>query len=349
MMRHDAAVFIGRLQPLHNGHLVLLQKALALAARVIVVLGSAHQARTPKNPFTWQERADMVRAALGDPLAARVDFAPLRDFHDEARWVHAVRREVARRVGGATASIALVGHFKDATSSYLGQFAGWELVSVDRVPDSPDGAALRDIWFGSGPDGTQAALEQLATQAPPATLDFLRSFTRSPAWLELAREWSDLKRYREAWRTAPYPPVFVTVDAVVQCANQVLLIRRGQSPGRGLLALPGGFLEIRETVYQSAVRELREETGLSLPETTLRACLEAVAVFDHPDRSQRGRTLTHVHHFDLGWGEPPSVVAADDAQAADWVPIDRIAALEDQFHDDHFQVLDHFFNISPDH
>ena len=64
--------------------------------------------------------------------------------------------------------------------------------------------------------------------------------------------------------------------------------------------MPGGFIEQRETVWQSCLRELAEETHCDVPEATLRAALQSVAVFDHPDRSQRGRTITHAHYFDLG-------------------------------------------------
>ena len=48
----DLAVLVGRFQPFHAAHLALLHRALAIAPRVVVVVGSAFQARTPKNPFT---------------------------------------------------------------------------------------------------------------------------------------------------------------------------------------------------------------------------------------------------------------------------------------------------------
>ena len=74
-------------------------------------------------------------------------------------------------------------------------------------------------------------------------LDFLRSWVQLPFLEKLREEWAELVEEQAKWATAPYPPVFVTVDAVVRIAQQVLLIRRGHSPGKGLLALPGGFIE----------------------------------------------------------------------------------------------------------
>ncbi|MEY4564348.1 MAG: hypothetical protein RLZZ618_3625 [Pseudomonadota bacterium] len=341
---HDLAVYVGRFQPFHSGHLGLLTQALGLASRCVVVIGSAHQARTPKNPFSWRERAEMIRVALPEADRDRVDFVPVRDYYNEDRWVRAVRAAVAER-GGSASRVALVGHFKDATSSYLRSFPGWAVVSVGRVGDA-DGTAVRDALFATAGGDVDATLAALVEQIPASTREFLRAWVALPFFKSLAQEWRMLKDYKQAWSAAPYPPVFVTVDAVVRCADKVLLIRRGQAPGKGLHAVPGGFIEARENVYQSAVRELKEETRLDLLEGTMRNALKEVAVFDHPDRSLRGRTITHAHYFDLGDRELPEVQADDDAQSVEWVPIQQLLALEAEFHDDHFHMLDHFLGLT---
>jgi bifunctional NMN adenylyltransferase/nudix hydrolase len=350
----DVAVLVGRFQPFHDAHLALLTRALAIAPRCVAVIGSAFQARTPRNPFTWAERAEMIRHALPAADRERVTVVPMRDYYDETRWVASVREAVAELLAGETSPrIALVGHFKDATSGYLAAFPGWTLDSVERLPGA-DGSQLRDALFASAPEDAHqpaqldAALAAFVDQAPPSTVAFLRAWTALPFFEELAVEWRMLKHYRQAWRAAPYAPTFVTVDAVLQCAGRVLLIRRGKAPGRGLYAVPGGFIEPRETCWQSCLRELEEETHLKLLEETMRRCLRSVAVFDHPDRSQRGRTITHAHHFDLGEREWPEVRADDDAAAVDWVPIAALPAMEDRFFDDHFHMLDHFLQLTTD-
>ena len=262
MASFDLAVYVGRFQPFHLGHLALLKHALSMAPRVVIVIGSAHQARSPKNPFTWRERAEMIKLALNDAERARVEFLPVRDHYDEARWVAAVQAGV-KALAGPSASVALVGHFKDATSDYLTAFAGWSLAPVARLA-ATDATALRDALFGAAAQSVEATLAALVEHAPATTLDFLRAWVALPHFAELAEEWRLLQLYKAAWASAPYPPVFVTVDAVVRCAGRVLLVRRGQAPGKGLYAVPGGFIEARETVSQSAVRELKEETGLAL-------------------------------------------------------------------------------------
>jgi 8-oxo-dGTP pyrophosphatase MutT (NUDIX family) len=54
------------------------------------------------------------------------------------------------------------------------------------------------------------------------------------------RKWTE--DFRAPWAGTPYPPIFVTADALMVRDNQVLLIRRGRMPGRGRLALPGGHV-----------------------------------------------------------------------------------------------------------
>ncbi|MFT3813911.1 MAG: bifunctional nicotinamide-nucleotide adenylyltransferase/Nudix hydroxylase [Acidovorax sp.] len=339
---YDTALLIGRFEPVHSGHLALLREALARARRAIVVVGSAHQARTPKNPFTWQEREAMLRGALPFDDAARLIVLPVRDYYDEARWVQAVQAAVARHVA-AGARVALVGHFKDASSGYLRAFPGWELVPVERQ-GSIDATAIRNAYFGAYLGG--AGLNALAGQMPDSTLRFLHAFAQQPAYAALQEEWRTLASYRAAWAQAPYPPVFVTVDAVLRCQDQVLLIRRAHAPGKDLWALPGGFLEPRDTLWQSCLRELAEETSAALTEDQLRAALCEVRVFDHPDRSQRGRTITHAHYFDLGDAPLPAVQGGDDAAAAHWVPVEQLPALEDTLFEDHFHILDHFLHLT---
>ena len=341
---YDTAIYIGRFEPVHNGHMALLQRALDSARNVIVVMGSAWQARSPKNPFTCHERADMMLEALTETDRARVQVLPMRDYYNEALWVQAVRKGVGQ-IAAADAHVGLVGHFKDATSSYLSAFPGWELIHVERQ-GRIDATAIRDAYFGATPGTVRARLSDLASQMPESTLGFLERFAQTPCYPALQEEWRMLRGYREAWAAAPYPPVFVTVDAVLRCQNHVLLIRRAHAPGKGQRAVPGGFIEQRETVWQSCLRELAEETHCELPESHMRDALQSVAVFDHPDRSQRGRTITHAHYFDLQDAPLPPVQAADDAAHAEWVAIDRLAGMEEAFFEDHFHMLDHFLRLT---
>ncbi len=334
------SVLIGRFQPFHHGHQALLERALAESEQVVVVLGSAMLARSPKNPFTWEERAGMIAAAAGR-RAQRLHFLPVRDHYDDARWVKAVIDGV-HAVAGRGAGIKLVGHEKDATSYYLNRFNAWQLVLESRQANV-EATPIRRVLFGGAPPAS--ALAVLREHLPGPVHEYLRAWVELPFHRSLTDAWLSIKAEREKWSAAPYPPVFVTVDAVVRGDDKVLLVRRAREPGAGLWALPGGFVEQDERLLQAAMRELREETRIGVLQVTLEDAFRSSRVFDHPQRSLRGRTITHAHLFDLG-AHTPDVQAADDAADAAWVSIARLEAMQTELFEDHFAILDHFFDLS---
>lgn len=349
----DTCVLIGRFQPVHAGHLALLHEALRIARHVVVVLGSAHAARSVRNPFTWQERQSLVRGALPPDVQDRVHFAPVRDYYDQNRWARAVvsavesaSPSIGNRTGAAPQSVCVVGHFKDASSGYLSGFPEWALHTLPRQGHF-DATPIRDAWLGGNGSLSTDAL-------PPNVTDFLQAFARTQAFARLHEEWEALQSSRALWASAPYPPIFVTVDALVHDAHHVLLIRRGRAPGRDLLALPGGFIDEHESLLESCTRELSEETHCAITLAECITSLQEVRVFAHPGRSQRGRTITHVHRFNLDAlsgravnAALPSLRADDDAAQAQWTPITELSALEDQFFEDHFHILDVCLGVLP--
>ncbi|MGD0250982.1 MAG: NUDIX hydrolase [Thermoplasmata archaeon] len=102
----------------------------------------------------------------------------------------------------------------------------------------------------------------------------------------------------------------LTVDAVWIHSGRILLVRRANSPFQGMWALPGGFVELKETVEQAVVRELDEETGLVARPWKL------VGVYSGPDRDPRKPTTTVAF---LMRGKRRSPHAGDDAAFAAWV------------------------------
>jgi len=114
--------------------------------------------------------------------------------------------------------------------------------------------------------------------------------------------------------TYEYPRPAVTSDiAVLRVTDtpEILLIRRKFDPFKDMWALPGGFLNMEETLDETARRELMEETGIKAGE------LLKFETYDRPDRDPRGRTITQV--FVLIWEERMGIPkAADDAADIRW-------------------------------
>lgn len=109
----------------------------------------------------------------------------------------------------------------------------------------------------------------------------------------------------------PKTPALTTDCAIFDQAGRVLLIRRKHPPFAGTYALPGGFVEIGETVEAACRREVLEEVGLDLGD------LELVGVYSEPLRDPRGHTVSIAFAARLSAGAVPK--AGSDAATAEWV------------------------------
>ncbi len=123
--------------------------------------------------------------------------------------------------------------------------------------------------------------------------------------------------------TYDYPRPAVTVDAVVLRENgdlvEVLLIQRKNEPFQGSWALPGGFLDEKETLEAAVARELKEETNLEGLE------LMQFRVYSEPDRDPRGRTISTVY-IAVVQGEIDAH-AGDDASTLSWFSVSDLPEL----------------------
>lgn len=133
----------------------------------------------------------------------------------------------------------------------------------------------------------------------------------------------------------------MTADPVTFCLGHVLLIQRAKAPGKGLWALPGGFVNASDPSIEDAMlRELKEETNIKVPVPVLRGSIKSSKVFDHKDRSARGRTITHAYNIVLNDKTLPKIRAADDAADAKWVPFNEIQS--HWLFEDHYDIIQHF-------
>lgn len=133
-----------------------------------------------------------------------------------------------------------------------------------------------------------------------------------------------------------YPQPSVTVDLVVFTIKdkslKVLLIKRNIEPFKGKWALPGGFVQIDESLEEAAKRELKEETGIE------DVYLEQLYTFGEPKRDPRGRVIT-ITYVALINSENLKLKADTDSSDAQWFSVKKIPELSF----DHAKILEYSF------
>ncbi len=110
----------------------------------------------------------------------------------------------------------------------------------------------------------------------------------------------------------------LTADGIVVMDGNMLLVRRGKEPGKGKMALPGGFVEYGETTQECIRREVIEETGL------VTEVLDLIGIYSDPDRDPRGHLISVVYLLHVIGG---SLHSGDDAQEANFYKIDELPDL----------------------
>jgi bifunctional NMN adenylyltransferase/nudix hydrolase len=337
----DALVFIGRFQPLHLGHCAVIDRALELTDNLIIVIGSADTSRSPKNPFTFEERSRMIFGSFFSSRD-RIHILPASDhlYNDDA-WVASVQKSVHKKVleisnpsehvtlhGINDFKIGLIGHEKDNTSFYLKLFPDWNSYSVDNV-DGINASDIRKRWLSG---------IWIEEPIPENVARFMDTFPN-----HIFKNLHDWMLFDQKYNPKEYDVNIVTADAVVVQSGNILLVRRKGVNGRGLLALPGGHLNTNERVIDAAVRELKEETCIAdhrgeIPPAMLKSFITKNDVFDHPNRSSRGRVITHAFLFNVpNRTKMFTVKGEDDAESAQWYPLGTLDPRE--FFEDHYDII----------
>lgn len=338
--KYDMVVYIGRFQPLHKAHEETIKNAFKLAHKVLVIVGSSFKPRDYKNPFSFDERKSMIFTSLYDvakEFNSTLSVSPLVDtIYDDNKWVSNVQKIINDEKNGK--SIALIGHSKDESSYYLKMFPNYGFVSQELV-EPLDATQIRQIYFVEKPN-----TNIFASVVSKETNQFLVNFLKTEEFKQIVAERRFIEKYKKQFEHLPYPPIFVTTDAVVVQSGHVLLIQRKSEPGKDLWALPGGFLNANtdKSVETAMIRELKEETKIKVPERILRSQIKNNKVFDAIGRSARGRTITHAFYIELD--EPngilPDVKNASDAKKVKWTPISEIKS--EMMFEDHFDIINHF-------
>ncbi|MBX3422716.1 MAG: adenylyltransferase/cytidyltransferase family protein [Pirellulaceae bacterium] len=195
-------VIVGRFQPLHLGHQAMIECALADADVVLIILGSAFQPPSPRNPFNWQQRSEMICHSIRRPGRDRLCIAPLCDYNNSERWARAlaasVRRAARNLLPENCGKVRLQHTFENAELTSHPEFAKWDIQPVERHGDY-SGQRIRDLLFSAffsrsaaGVARMDSAMRDIADQLPQPVALWLESWLESSIYPVLAGQWQAL-------------------------------------------------------------------------------------------------------------------------------------------------------------
>jgi len=353
MSKIKVGVLIGRFQILHTEHVRLIEHALQNSEQLIILVGSSDIARDPKNPFTFEERKSVIKE-ITEIYDMPVSILPMHDYvYDNNKWL----RDVSSIVSKVALSndITLFGCQKDNSTYYLEHFPQWNRNFIT-LENKISATTFRNAYF----EDTEFLNSEIS-ELPKETTTFLTKFKETEHYKYLV-DWHEYNKvYQKRFETLPYVVPFLTGDSIVVCCGHVLLVKRKAIPGKGLWAMPGGFFNsgfifnedgylvetsaVDKTTTDTAIRELREETGLKVPEAVLRGSIVKSEEFADPNRSLRWRIITKAVQIQLHDTSLPKVKGQDDAEKAFWIPISELKNNRDKFFEDHLNIIDSFLGI----
>ncbi len=346
-IKKKVTVYIGRFSPFHMGHAKVLDRALRESENVLVIIGSSHSARNVKNPFTYDERYEMIQKYYDSTSKTAADRGSLSivgipDYpYSESDWKLAVMDEVRfflmDHVMDADVKPYLTGCNRDDSTYYLQQFGDFFEVHLQPKHEAGELSAtvIRGLLFEGLPIPGHPYL-------PPSSVEFLENnFLGTIEYDALKKEYSFIKEYKAKWAAAPYDPTFVTVDTVVIQSGHVLVNVRDNFPGVGLWALPGGYVSTNERLVDAAIRELKEETRIELSDAQLYGAIKEKEIFDDPGRSLRGRTITTAFLLRLDDNKklPKVKPQKGEVKKVMWVPLSDALAHPENWFEDHLSIL----------
>lgn len=329
-MAKTVGFIVMRAQPLHEGHIQIIEQALQTCDRLVILLGSVNRARSFLNPWTYEERKARILESFDSDTILRLTAYPLNDYkYSDAQWLGDVNMIITSEVQGTGAKAVIYGHSKPG-NDYLKLFK--------------EGTAYKEVNSTTNLTATEVRERMYEAEM----LDVLPDDA-----FRLPDEAIEDRTYflGEAARFKNYPYKdtlnFNCADAVVECDGYVLLIRRGKAPGKGAWALPGGFKNANETFVQCALRELDEEVNIRVPRKILEGSIVGTRLFDAPDRGQgipRNTLAVHIRIKRDSDGRLARIVPADDAMHAEWMLIND-AMNEISMYDDHQDIISTLLNV----
>ena len=347
MKQYIQIAVVGRFTIAHLGHEALFREAanrLKPGGTLTILIGSAGHYSSPKNPLSFVDRAEMLYRIDVPELQEKniyLEIKPLYDFlYSNESWAIQVQRALASN------TCALLGSKKpDGSSDWVDE----EFSDLDyiEVPDKTliSATQIREQIYNHGVATNKMNVNNWISKN---VMTLVQEYIRQGKFDQATAEYKANQDANLKYAQHPYPECLnsLCADSVVICKNHILMIKRKGVVGHNTWALPGGHKDKGETLQQTALRELDEETKIKVPPMVLRKSITARHVFDSPGRSETvDEKVTQAFKIVLDNEKNlPKVIASDDAKEAKWFKLSdiRLMSQNGKIFADHAEIIHHF-------
>lgn len=296
---NDYALYIGRFQPFHRGHLACVKYGFSVAKKIIIVVGGHYLAPSLTDPWTAQERKKLILSSFTKTERKRIQFIFLRDrLYNEELWKENLIRDVQLNTE-SNSKIVIIGHVKDQTSYYLNIFPQWKFIETGNFHNL-NSTNFRMGYFSHQKPSYSAVPEQ--------SIAFLKQFRRSKVFKTLQLEKECLQNHKQ----------FLFVLLIV--GNYLLLKKRSDSPGKNLYSLPDSLDVSIENKHHKKYFITKQSFYLSKYDGQNKKGKEVSFYFIANDKS-----------FDLTKYTPTKNLK--------WMLLDDLALNECKMYADHYQII----------
>ncbi len=221
-------LFIGRFQPFHNGHLSKIESFQEEVDELLIGIGSSQYGYTKENPFTLEERIEMIENAV----IGNCRIIPIPDINNFSEWVSHVEKLCKRF------DVVYAGN--ETITKKLFESKGHKVVNWERDKNGISGTSVRKAI---------AKEENWKNMVPKSTSNLIDRI-------------DGVKRIKNIFENCKYKNPILAVDGIIKYNENYVLIKRNVAPFKEMFACPGGYVEWGETLKSATIRGVKEETGL---------------------------------------------------------------------------------------
>lgn len=336
MKKTKVGLVINRFSFLTNEHKLLMSQAAESNDVLIIAIGSSENASSMTCPFTYEMRKEQVEHIMQSDELHTYSYriVPIEDHpYDGIRWVtnaHSILFDTLNELSLSSYEVNV--YTFNNPSSYDKMFPR-PTFNVRHVKSVlSDESILENFFIGD------------RSIFPDEVKRYYSDYSESEHYNDMFTEYMAIRHMKKSWESAPYPPTFVTTDAVVYTKGHVLVVNRNSDVGKNLYCLPGGFLPQSRTISSGIVSNLKKDTGIKVSANILASNVAFTHTFDDPMRSPRGRIITTAGLIVLDRvtsidGLPSVRNVKGNKTHAQWMSLYDIERCKTAFFEDHYHII----------